>query len=308
MNLNQIYAVIVNWNLKDDTVACIHSVVASGIPEANIILVDNGSHDESVFVLKQTFDAISLISNEQNLGFAAANNIGINVALKQSAEWVFLLNNDTIISPDFFSNIRKAHSRVGAKIYAPRINYFDEPNRTWYLGHIRIPGTLFSRAVPENADSHPSQTAVPIDFASGCGVLIHRNVIETVGAFNPAFFMYGEDAEFMWRISHAGFQIFAVPDALMWHKVSSSAGKNSPATRYWKIRNQIRFYRLHSHGAKRVVMFVLSTLRAAIIATRDVFLLRRKLLAPLARGWLDGWRNRDVYLLLYKYKSASERK
>jgi len=289
MDLYRIFAVIVNWNLKDDTIACIRSVQNAGLPPENIILVDNGSVDNSVSAIRKVFSSIIIIKNMENLGFAGANNIGIDHALTKQAEWVFLLNNDTVVSPTFFADIQCVHKDVQARVYAPRINYFDEPGQVWYLGHVHIAGTLFSRTILKKNSDIENKIAVPIDFASGCGVLIHREIFETVGVFDPSFFMYGEDADLMWRIRQAGYSIFAVPKAVMWHKVSRSAGKDSPATRYWKTRNQIRFYRLHAFGAKKWLMFGLSTVRTIGFFFYDMFVGKRYLLLPLARGWFDGW-------------------
>ncbi len=305
--MENIFTVIVNWNLKDDTIACIKSVIDAGIVPQNIILMDNGSHDGSASAIRQAFDGtVTIIENTENLGFAVANNIGINTALRKSAEWIFILNNDTIISATFFSDMRRAHAELHAYVYAPMIRYFDEPERVWYLGDKCIPGTLFTRGLLKNKPA-PNAPLPPIsvDFASGCGVLIHRNVFETIGLFNPTFFMYGEDVDLMWRVRQAGFRIIAVPNAVMWHKVSRSAGKDSPATRYWKIRNQIRFYKLHTVRANRALMFMLSSIRTIVIGTRDILSARHALLLPLFHGWVDGWRSSELYSKGYIYGNRS---
>ncbi len=306
MNFEKIFAVIVNWNLKDDTIACLRSLLKAGLFARNIVLVDNGSRDNIVSGIQTVYPDITIIKNKQNFGFAVANNIGITYALEQSAEWVFLLNNDTIVAPNILAEIQRVHRSTQASVYGPQIRYFDEPERIWYLGDIHIPGTLFTRSLQKDRlASVTLPDAIPVDFVSGCGALIHRKVFETVGMFNPTFFMYGEDADLMWRIRRAGFRIIAVPNAVMWHKVSRSAGKDSPATRYWKTRNQIRFYRLHTRGAKRGLMFVLSTLRAVVFVVKDILLWRKQLLTPLYHGWADGWWHKENFAEVYQYGKSS---
>ena len=95
--------VIVNWNLAADTIACVRSLLAAGVSPSPIIVVDNGSNDNSPAQLDHELgESIELIRSKQNLGFAGGNNLGIQHALSQGAEWVLLLNNDTLVAPNFF--------------------------------------------------------------------------------------------------------------------------------------------------------------------------------------------------------------
>jgi GT2 family glycosyltransferase len=136
MDKPKVFVVILNWNLKDDTIVCVSSVLASSCKRLRVVVVDNGSQDGSALALVDRFgEAIDLIVNEENLGFAKGINVGIQHALAQGADWVLLLNNDTIIAPDMIERLMNmAGRRPDAGILAPVIFYYDQPERVWRIG------------------------------------------------------------------------------------------------------------------------------------------------------------------------------
>jgi len=287
-----IYVVVVNWNLKDDTIACVESLRAAGASLRQIVVVDNASTDGSVPALRERFGpALPLLQNAANLGFAAANNRGISHALMQGAGWVLLVNNDTVVAPTFFDELQKAiaeHPRFA--ILAPLILYFDAPDRIWHLGDRLIPGTLATVSLYRNRrDRGQLPPLLPVDFVTGCGMLVRRDVFQTIGLFDTGFFMYAEEVDFCWRARRAGFQIACAPKAKMWHKVSRSANRDRPIARYRRVRNQIRFYRRYAAGLQRPLMMGFTLLRSAGVALGDLLHRQPSLVSPLLRAWRDGW-------------------
>lgn len=284
--------VIVNWNLKEDTLACIDSLVAAGASPEQIILVDNGSTDGSVLAFRSRYGiGLQLVENQENFGFAQGSNQGIQIALDRGAEWILLLNNDTVVAPDFLHTILEAAKATDSfAILAPLIFYHADPDRIWYLGDHLISGTLIT-ANPYRGKvyHHRLPDLLPVDFASGCAMLVNRAVFDRIGLFDPKLVMYGEEVDFCWRARLAGFRIAAATRAKIWHKVSLSADRDKPRTRYLRIRNQIWFYRKYARGFQRPLMFLFTILRSVLIGLSDLYKRQATLISPLFKGWRDGW-------------------
>jgi GT2 family glycosyltransferase len=288
-----VYPIIVNWNLAQETIDCIHSLLAAGAQPGRIILVDNGSTDGSAERLHAAFgDAITLIASPTNLGFAGGNNLGLRHALDCGAEWLLPINNDTCVAQTFFAELAIAvqqHPHTG--IIAPMILYHAEPERIWSLGDHLLPGTLitYSRWRDKVA---PASLApwIDVDFLNACCLLLHRSVLETIGLFDPSFFMYGEDVDFCWRARRAGFRLGCATRARMWHKVSRSTGVHHPQARYWRICNQIRVYRRYAAPWQLPIMFAFSLLRSLKLAATDLRDEPTTLARHTMRAWAAGWR------------------
>ncbi len=288
-----LHIVIVNWNLPHDTIKCIESLIHAGVSLNQIILIDNGSSDGSLNSFKSQFgNDIHLIINDTNLGYVKAVNQGIIAALNLAADWILLLNNDTIVDANFYQEILGYITESNSfAIIAPLIFYYSQPDRIWYLGDHLYGGTLLTHnsyhGKTEPADL-PKE--IPVDFVSGCAMVINSDLIDRIGMFDETLEMYGEEIDYCWRARIAGYHAVCITRAKVWHKVSESADKVKPQARYYKIRNQIIFYRRYSHGSQRVFLFVFSILRSITIIVRDILQQRTALIPPLVEGWIDGWK------------------
>ncbi|MFZ6027655.1 MAG: glycosyltransferase family 2 protein [Chloroflexota bacterium] len=294
--LERLFTILVNWNLKADTIECIESLLAAGATPGRIIVVDNGSTDGSVDALQRRFgESITIRETGENLGFAGGVNQGLMDARSANAVWVLLLNNDTLVAADFLNQLAQAVATAPEyAIWAPLIYYHAAPERIWHLGARIYPGTLATYSLKKDQPDKGNLPAiVPVDFVTGCGMLIRGDVFERIGLFDPAFFMYGEEVDFCWRARRAGFRTACATRAHIWHKVSLSANRDRAASRYHRIRNQIRFYRKHATGLQRTLMWAFSSLRLAWLAAGDLWHRTPHLLAPLGRGWRDGWYRND---------------
>lgn len=288
---SSIKIVTVNWDLKDDTLECLESLIAAGASPEQVILVDNGSQDGSVDAIRARFGShIQVIANPVNYGYVTAINQAIQQAMQAGANWVVLVNNDTVVAPEFFAAFASYLDRPDEyAILAPAIYYYDDPERIWYLGHQLIAGTLlgWSRYHGKIVDRFPP--VLPVDFVSGCAMLVRREVFESVGLFDPELVMYGEEVDFVWRARLAGYRCAAIPAAKMWHKVSLSARRVPAQTLYYQIRNQSRFYKRYSYGVKRAAMFLLSAGRTIWLLLVLLIKGNTDLAMPAFYGWLDGW-------------------
>jgi len=253
----RVYIVTVNWNNAPDTLACLETLARLTYPNYRLLVVDNGSTDGSAEQTARAFPQAEHLRLPRNLGFAGGFNAGIRRALEGGAEFVFLLNNDTLADPGLLEPLTAALAPPDVAAAAPLIFYADAPERVWSAGAERSPWTLELRG-SHGRRAGFEQAAHPVerDFLSGCALLLKRSVLEEVGLFDEGFFLYYEDSDYSLRLRRAGYRLLLVPQARLWHKVSrSSQGSDSPAERYWMARSSVRFFRKHVRGARWAAVF-----------------------------------------------------
>ena len=293
-----LYVIVLNLNLAKETIHCVDSVRANLPGYAEIVIVDNGSTDDSVRSLRERFgDEVQIIENEENVGFAAGTNVGIGHALAEGAGSVLLLNNDTVVDRNMVSHLVSAAKQLPqAGILGPVIYYEDEPDRIWHLGGreyrwLPVPVRLGKRDLAK-----ANQDSFRVDYANACGMLVRRQVFETIWLLDPEYYFYYEDADFCRRAREADYEIWCVPKACMWHKVSLTARKHQQATRYAQSWGRARFYRSHPHGFSSGLTLAFVLAKALWTTVRDVLSGNRELVRPLWTGTLEGYRNRPSRL------------
>ncbi len=218
--------------------------------------MENGSTDGSPERIAQAFPQVAQLCIPKNLGFAGGYNAGIRYALEHGADFVFMLNNDTLAPPGMLEPLVEAAAPPDVAAAAPLIFYADAPERVWSAGAGRSPWTL---ELTENhgraAGFEQQEQPVEREFLSGCALLLKREALEKVGLFDEGFFLYYEDSDYSLRLRQAGYRLLLVPRARLWHKVSrSSLGSDSPGERYWMARSSVRFFRKHVRGPRWLVV------------------------------------------------------
>ena len=164
-----VYIIILNWNGYNDTLECISSVDKIDYKNHKVILIDNGSDTNEIDNILIHFPNIKIIKSKENLGFSGGNNLGIEHSIKEGAEYLLLLNNDTIVEPDFLNflveNARK-DDKIGMAV--PKINYYSNRNIIWYAGGYvsKIRGSGFTTG-EGNIDIKYSKNRF-VSFATGC--------------------------------------------------------------------------------------------------------------------------------------------
>ncbi len=234
--------VILNWNGKQDTLACLKSLKKVTYSNFNIVVVDNGSSDDSVEAIKNSFPEIDLIETGENLGFAGGNNVGIQHALEREAEWLFLLNNDTEVDTSILSafvSYFQAHPDAGAVGGTPFL--FDQRDRLDHLGGTWNKKTARFDLIGNRTFNIDALFTPPprLDYACGCALMIKREVIETIGTLESKFFLIWEEADFCMRTLRAGFSVGACKEAVLYHKVSASFVGGKTHTNYFWWRNRL---------------------------------------------------------------------
>lgn len=244
--------ITINWNQPQHTITFVKACAALDYAPLRLLVVDNGSTDDSVPQLRAHAPQVELITNARNLGFAAAANIGIRRALAQGAAAVFLANNDSILAPTALSTLVDAATRQGAGLAAPLIFWSEPPTAIWSAGGWRggLTMDLAQRPTPRG-DGKPLR----VDFVTACGMLISRACVEQVGLFDERFFMYYEDMDYCLRAQALGQRILLVPRAHMWHHgAASSGGADSPNERYQMARSSVYYFRKHVRGWRWLVV------------------------------------------------------
>jgi hypothetical protein len=280
-----VWIVVLNWNRPDETVQCIKSLYQLDYPNYHILVVDNGSTDNSVEVIRN-LPGIELLVNERNLGFGAGNNRGIQYALERGAEYVLLLNNDTTVAPSMLSElimVAEADPYIG--IVGPLIYYADRPREVWFAGmRFRYGLYMVRKGLSLNLPLAPAEE---VDFVSGCGMLVRREVWERVGLFDPRFFMYYEDLDLCVRAKRVGYRIVCATRAHMWHILSASTGDpDSPLKQYYQVKSCLIFCEKHTRYFQRVINISIRLGHATFITVRH--LLHGQLRFEAIRWYLKG--------------------
>ncbi|MBK6472921.1 MAG: glycosyltransferase family 2 protein [Betaproteobacteria bacterium] len=237
-----VYVVVLNWNGRADTLACLSSLERLQYPEFHTIVVDNGSQDGSQDAIRSTFPEVELIETGKNLGFAGGNNVGIRRAVARGTDYVLLLNNDTEVDPGMLDAfVRAASAHPGAGVFSGKIYLHGAPDRIWYAGTEWDPQTVHFRhlGLDQIDDGNSFCTIKETAFACGCAFFFPASRVKDVGLLDEEFFLYFEETDWCYRARAKGYASVLVPDAKLWHKVSASVGAGSPLMDYFMTRNKL---------------------------------------------------------------------
>lgn len=258
--MKKVFISIINFNGKDNTLACLSQLDKIIIKDfkVTVVIIDNGSLEK--FDINKSFlrnMPLVFIKNNDNLGFAQGHNVGIEHAIKNGADYVIILNNDTLLDKDFVSKLVDAAERdsrigiVGPKIYfAKGFEYHKEKYKEnelgkvfWYAGGEMDWNNVIGhhRGVDE-VDRGQYDKTEETDYVSGCCMLITKEVLEKTKGFDKDYFLYYEDNDLCQRAKKLGFKIIYEPSSVVWHKNAGSAGgSGSPLQDYYITRNRMLF-------------------------------------------------------------------
>jgi len=247
-----LYIIILNNNRREDTLACLASLSRSDYKNIKIILLDNASTDGSVETVRTAYPEVQIILLRENLGYAGNNNVGINAALEQGAEWVLILNDDTILDPSCLSllmQVGESDSAIG--IVGPMVYHFDEPNVIQSAGGMLGKYWTSIHLGQNEVDLGQFPSVHQVEWISGCAILVRRMVIEQVGVLDQNYFLYWEETEWCIRASKAGWSIAHIPQAKIWHKGVKRDNQPKPYVTYYVTRNHL--FTLAKHRAPIIV-------------------------------------------------------
>lgn len=238
----RVVCILVNWNGWQDTIECLDALKEEDYPDLDVIVVDNGSSNDSVARIRNAHPDVLLLESPKNLGFAGGNNIGMRYALAHGADFIWLLNNDTKPAKDALSKLvfkALGDPKIGA--VGSVCYYADRPStvQVWAGATANMwMGYAKNYTEPQKDES--------LDALYGASMLIARPALEQVGLLDEGFFHYWEETEFSLRLRKAGWRLAAAPDSCILHKVGASTDGYNPVLDRYFTTSGLRILRLHA--------------------------------------------------------------
>ncbi len=298
----QVWIVVLNWNGREDTAACLTSLRNVEVPPGvalTRLVVDNGSEDGSLDALPPRFPEVSFLPTGANLRWAGGNNRGLERARAAGADGVLLLNNDTVVAPDFLAPLLSAvaaHPEGG--LFGPTILSWDGA-RVWSAGGDWSPwlgwgwhrglGAAWSTVAA--APGARGRDAVPCTSLTGAALYVTRACLEAIGGLDEGYYLYAEDADWCLRARRAGFACLWAPASIVRHRVSGSSGAASPFKAYHRTRGGLR---LAARGGRPWHALVWPWAQAALLFAQSLAWRARgggdAAFKAAWRAWADHWR------------------
>lgn len=252
-DLPLVHIVLLCWNGWEDTRECLESLRRLTYPHVSVVVVDNGSTDGTPEKVAEGFPEFEVVRNGRNLGFAEGSNIGIRRALAAGADFVMLLNNDTVVHEGFLQPLLCALRDPGIGAVSPEIRYHDRPHLTWFNGGSIDWRTGWAYHTPKHPSPQPGATATPI--ITGCCMAVPRDVFLRVGVLDQRYFLIYEDTDWSVRAIRAGYRMMVVPESRVFHKVSASFRRDMPTLgTFYFTRNGLLFISKHADRPVQVTM------------------------------------------------------
>ena len=254
----KITVVVLNWNAGKYIAPCLRSLgrLATRPHQVEIVVVDNGSTDNSVKLIKKLFPKFKLIQTGQNLGYAGGNNVGLQYALDHGSDFVWIVNPDVQVHPGSLQALADAASDhpmggiFGSKCYFAKGFEFHKTRYTpsqlghvlWYAGGKIDWANLITQHIGiDEVDIGQYNQTRETDTVTGTSFFIRRQVLEQIGLIDPKYFLYYEETDLCVRASRAGWKLYYVPESIVWHRVGQASGIGSPLADYYTARNRLLF-------------------------------------------------------------------
>jgi GT2 family glycosyltransferase len=238
----RVTCVVVNWNGWQDTMECLDSLRQQDYEALEVIVVDNGSADDSCRRIREAHPWVTVIEEKRNLGFPSGCNVGTRLALQRGAEYVWLLNNDTVAPADTLKKLlRRASDNPRAGAIGAVLYYMHDPTQVqaWGGGRVNLWTGLVSHFVqPTDFDGNA--------YLTGACLFLPRKVCEDVGIFYQGFFMYCDDSDLCIRLHCAGYELSVVEDTAILHKEGASSPKRSPLIDRFMTTSGMRLLKRHA--------------------------------------------------------------
>ncbi len=238
----KVYIVVINWNSWSETSTCLSSLQGLRYENYRVVVVDNGSTDNSATRIETCFPLVQVVRAGTNLGFPGGCNCGIRRALSDGADYVWLLNNDTKVDALALralvdkAEIDSRTGAVGSAIYSMEL-----PNelQAWGGGYVNFwlgRARHFVKAVSDDR----------VQYITGASLLIRRQALESVGLLDETIFLYWDDPEYCWRLRKSGWRLAVAGNSKIWHKGMSAHGRGSVRSDIFYNRSATQFFGRYS--------------------------------------------------------------
>lgn len=242
--------IILNWNSHKDTIECVESCLKLDYSPYEVVIIDNASEDDSENILRKAFPTLKLIQTSANLGYAGGNNVGIRYAVEKGSDFIWLLNNDTVVTPQALSVlVAYAETNPAIGMVGSKILFYSDPSLILSAGGLVDMRTGITEHIGFGCKDL-GQFDQPLDcnYLTGCSLLVKRSVIEDIGLMNEAYFLYFEETEWCVKAKERGYRLIYAPESMVYHKESVSVRKIEGIIHYYLTRN--RLYFIQQNGTK----------------------------------------------------------
>ena len=292
-DLPRILAIVLNWQQADVTLECVKALQAMQALALDILVIDNGSADDSAEVLAAAAGDFRLRVLPRNVGFATGNNYGLRMALDEGYAYALLMNNDAFAVEDMLNKLL-AETADDIALLSPKIYFEAEPERIWFANGRRQRQILDLRDTGEGELDGPAwRDSRDVDYLLGTCLLVNLPAVRQVGLLDERYFFYFEDLDWSIRFSQAGYRLRLVAGAHLLHRVATSTGgeDDSPLRRYHLAHSSVIFWRRHAHLGSPLLIVPFRLLSAVKMVTRLVVAGRWEAALAYMRGLRDGWRD-----------------
>lgn len=246
-----VWIIVLTWNRVEEVVSCVLGLNALHYRNYHVLVVDNHSEDGTVERLRDLFPKLDIVVNGRNLGYTGGNNVGIRYALERGADYVLLLNNDTLVHPRLLNElVAVAESDPKIAVVGAKNLYYHDRQRIWSAwGSVTYGPTLSNMEGRNSRDCAKFSETRDVRLVAGCGYLWSRKALADIGLLDTDFFGYHEDVDWCHRASLKGWRVVYAGTAIVYHKGSSSADpthKKSMPMMYFLGRNAMLFARKHA--------------------------------------------------------------
>lgn len=254
MSAPKVTVLILNRDRRQDTLACLQSLLPNPYPALEVVVLDNASSDGSAAAVRAAYPtAVTVIETGGNFGYAGGNNVGLRYALERGADYVLLLNEDTIVDGPFIQRlVEVAEARPEVGFLGPLVYHHNEPAVIQSAGGVITAGWQIFHRGQNEPDHGQYREPYQADWVTGCAILMRSAVVRRIGMLDPAFFIYSEEVDWCVRARRAGFTGLVVPASRIWHKGVRRDYAPSPRVTYLSVRNHLRLLVKH-HAARTVV-------------------------------------------------------
>lgn len=289
-----VVVVLLNWNSYDETRTALESVQRMNYPNFRILIIDNGSQDESVSELKKlSGERVDLLVSPVNTGYTGGCNLGMERALAMGAQYIWLLNNDAIVGATTLSSIvAMAESDVRIGLVTPQIAALDEDRITFAGGIISTKERLYQDTHDPVVGAEWMERYPDAGLVIGTAMLVRAELVRRIGMLDTEFFAYFEDIDYSVRSTKAGFRNVVDPNSVVRH-VEKNHNKKPLEIRphywYYMARNESLFWRKHL-GRRGSVGLLWNSFNRFLRSHNRLAGKPESGDAILAGLW-DGWRN-----------------
>lgn len=242
----RVTCIILNHARQADTIELLQSLEKSDYPSLDVLVMDSGGESGAAETIRRRFPRAGVVRLANNGGYAGNNNVGIELALKRGADWVVLMNDDTIAAPDCISQLMAAAVRDDSiGMAGPTVYHYDEADVIQSAGGVLGPGWSSEHRYSNQKAVEPLPSVYEAEWVTGCAIAVRGEVVKDVGLLDARFFSYWEEVDWCRRAARAGWKVMIVPQARVWHKGVSRDYRPAAIVAYYATRNRLLFFQKH---------------------------------------------------------------